>query len=221
MEEWKQTKYERYEVSNLGRVRNRDTGQVLKATVPYNHDRDCAMYPSVNIHGRVIPVHRLVAEAFIPNPLGKPTVSHVDGDKNNNRAENLEWSTHRENTVHAYAIGRIDRDTSRYVYTIDGLFISQFNSLEAVLMQYDKAEIMFNADIGIYSPDRRYICLKERDDCRAFVWAAIYKQLKEIYSFYKNGTIITIDGKQYKWYDKKIFAPLQYADKKKYRKNHL
>ena len=54
----------------------------LAVTIPYR--KDCS-------------IHRLVAEAFIPNPLGLRDVDHIDGDKTNNRIENLRWVSHREN----------------------------------------------------------------------------------------------------------------------------
>ena len=58
-------------------------------------------------------IHRIVAESFIPNPEQKPIVNHKDGNKLNNRVENLEWVTFSENTQHAWDTGLIKKDSSK------------------------------------------------------------------------------------------------------------
>lgn len=97
-----------YQVSNMGRVRTTGgwcgTVERKPALRALSLTRDG--YEKVRlIHGSVDVtrrVHRLVAEAFVPNPEQKPTVNHIDGNKRNNRADNLEWADRHEQLVHAY-----------------------------------------------------------------------------------------------------------------------
>ena len=94
-------------VSDLGRVKSllRD-GRILKATP----DAKGYLRLRVTINGvkKSYKVHRLVAMAFIDNPDGKPQVNHINGDKADNRACNLEWVTNKENIVHARKTGLFD-----------------------------------------------------------------------------------------------------------------
>lgn len=84
-----------YEITRSGEVINKNTGRVLKG-VPNNKG-----YLRVCIVGKLRFIHRLVAEKYVPNPLNKEQVNHIDGNKLNNSADNLEWVTNSENRKHA------------------------------------------------------------------------------------------------------------------------
>lgn len=101
---WKQTRETSgYQVSDTGLVRNAKTGQVLKPRISeWGYEQVCLYYGSKHNFRYV---HKLVAEAFLPNPKNKPQVNHIDGDKTNNHANNLEWVTVTENNKHAYSAG--------------------------------------------------------------------------------------------------------------------
>lgn len=87
-----------YSVSNKGRIRNDRSGKILNPSK--NNEGYLYVALSNNNYKKHKRVHRLVAEAFIANPLNKPQVNHIDHNKENNTALNLEWVTPQENTDH-------------------------------------------------------------------------------------------------------------------------
>lgn len=118
-----------YMVSNKGRVKSLDRrvphmnhtigrkGTLLKLS--YNATGYLTLRQfSLRTKGRKIFVHKLVAEAFIDNPENKKCVNHIDGVKDNNCLENLEWVTHSENIIHAKATG-LQRKVGRSKITED------------------------------------------------------------------------------------------------------
>lgn len=100
-----------YEVSNFGRVRSHHNNRwskikdykILKLQI------NGPGYPYIILHKdkqlKMVRIHRLVAEYFVPNPDNKPIVNHIDANKTNNYYKNLEWVTDQENRDHASKLG--------------------------------------------------------------------------------------------------------------------
>jgi hypothetical protein len=109
MEEiWKDIN-ENYKVSSNGRVYSKITDKILKGgKYPNSY-----LFVRLGRNSKALLIHRLVAETFIPNPDNKPCVDHINGDRQDNRVENLRWCTHEENSNFEIAKNRMIKAQSQ------------------------------------------------------------------------------------------------------------
>lgn len=103
----------RYSVSNTGNVYNTITGRKLKPNTINGEYKQVSLFTSTDYRKSLL-VHRLVANAFIDNPLSLPFVNHIDNDPSNNCVSNLEWCTASYNTQYSYDTGRVSLKGSNH-----------------------------------------------------------------------------------------------------------
>jgi hypothetical protein len=126
----------RYHVSNLGRVKSYCSGKekILKPGTK----KDGYLFVNLSKNGtsKTYLIHRLVAQAFIPNLDKKTEINHKDGNKQNNCVKNLEWVTHIENCKHASKTGLLKNCKNHKswkgfitIFTLGGDFVVKTNSL--------------------------------------------------------------------------------------------
>ena len=186
MEEWRPVKgYEGlYEISSIGRVRSlgkyfkeRHFGKdVIKYSPPriskfvtdkYGYYKLGLIKDGRNIHHHV---HRLVAQAFIDNPENKTQVNHKNGIKTDNRVENLEWCTPKENTIHAHKTGLCGiNGASKPVAKLDeeGNILQVFESAR-------KAELSIGKNGK--SSNLAKVCRQGYGHCGGFKWKWISRE---------------------------------------------
>lgn len=128
--EWRIVKeYNRYEVNQNGEIRHINRRHILKP----QKNKNGYVYVTFNIQGqrKHFAVHRIVANAFVPNPLNLKEVNHKDYNKENNCANNLEWISSSANKIHAYKKEQNHYSRSKKVeqYSLEGILIKTFNSI--------------------------------------------------------------------------------------------
>jgi len=148
--------YENYLISNTGEIVNSSRGYKRLKT---QDNGKGYIGVGLTIKGKTkrFLVHRLVAEAFLPNPESKNTVNHIDEDKSNNNLENLEWATQFENIRHSVEEKYFRKQQ-----------ISQYNEKRQVIAVWDSA---FDAEKCGFSSSAIKKCCKGIDKMyKGFVW---------------------------------------------------
>jgi hypothetical protein len=172
MEEWKDVVgYECiYEVSDLGQVRNKKSGKILK------HDDNGTGYLmlGLNHYGRkMFLVHRLVAIAHIPNPNNLPEVNHKDGKKYNCFKSNLEWCTHKENIDHCDRVLGFNRRMINKdkigALNWNSKSVDQFDMEDNFIASYGSTTEAYRAT-GVDFSSIQKVCLGQRVMAGGFKW---------------------------------------------------
>jgi len=96
----------KYTISNYGRIKS--DNELLKNQMPGNGRMSIRILEAHSRHYKTVYIHRLVAETFIPNPLFKRCVTHIDYNRENNHSDNLKWCTRSETCYRAKLAGRFN-----------------------------------------------------------------------------------------------------------------
>lgn len=156
MEEWRDVVggEEFYQISSMGRIRNKKTQKILKPSksgayrhieLKYGINKNCS-------------IHRLVAEAFIPNPFELKCVNHIDENKENNKVENLEWCTYQYNRK--YGKGSLARNSKIIQYDMAGNALKIWGSIKEASEKH-----------GLNYQGISMCCRNKRKSCGGYMWS--------------------------------------------------
>lgn len=171
MEEWRDVigAEEYYQVSNLGRIRNKITKDILKPSKSGEY-RHIELRYGIN---KNVLIHRLVAEAFVPNPFNFRCVNHIDENKENNRADNLEWCTYQYNNT--YGKGALQRNSKVIQYDMAGNALKIWESMKEA-----------SEKLGINAEGISGCCRGKKKTCGGYAWT--YANIVDIKKRWKSKT---------------------------------
>lgn len=160
--EWREVKeYNHYEVNQFGEIRHKIRKKILKPRINNGYQ-----YVNFKINGKNInfSVHRIVANAFIPNPNGYTEVNHKDYNRSNNCVDNLEWVSSSQNKYHAFLKEENKKSRGKAVnqYTKEGILIKTFDTIT------EAAQILGCCVAAISN-----CCLKRTKTSQGFLWSFV------------------------------------------------
>lgn len=164
-EEWREIDYKKifseniltdkkYYVSNLGRFKN------SYGTIMDNYKTNENGYIRVYIYKKTIALHRLIAYSFLENPENKEHVNHKDGNKLNNKVENLEWCSNTENQKHKFEIGLGNNFTRK---------VKQYDLKWNLIKEYDSI-VSAAKEVNLSKGTIRGVLIKYRKTAGGYIW---------------------------------------------------
>lgn len=180
MEEWRDIEgFDGYQVSNIGRVK----------TLNYNRTGEERILQTVEGGKKYLvltlckdgkkynrKVHRLVAEAFIPNPDNKPQIDHINTDRTDNRVENLRWVTPKENINNPLTIVKLSENAKRCenakgceLGKIRSISVKQY-SKDGVLLETYPSAAEAERQTGVYHSSITACCKNKQKSAGSYLW---------------------------------------------------
>lgn len=161
-----------YQVSNLGNIKSLNYNKTKKEKNLKSAKNRCGYY-QIYLKSKYHAVHRLVAQAFIPNPNNLPQVNHIDGNKTNNNVKNLEWCSASYNLKEAYRLGlkKAQKPNLGKTGNLNGKSkqVFQYDKLGNFICSYNST-LEANRQTSILSSCINACCTGKQKTAGGFIW---------------------------------------------------
>ena len=172
-----------YQISNLGNVKSLNYNKTGKEKILKN-GKDRGGYLQVNLwkngNGKNYLIHRLVAEAFLPNSDNKPEIDHINTNKTDNRICNLRWCTHKENSNNSLTIDKMSKNAHfKNKFGIEhpnSKPIIQFTLDGKLVRKWDSA-MDAHRELGINRNCICQCCKGKYKTANGYIWRYYYKDI--------------------------------------------